>query len=135
MHLMRSLRSHGLSVLAMLLLLLGTAAPALARMTCVMGGPSILSLGQAEDCSPMDHEHPITTVTATCCNVLQTNPQRTDFVPAAHVVMPLLVAVALPTVIIPMEVAAPAVRLDARFSRPPPMACSERLAAFGTFLI
>ena len=135
MHPLRSLRSKGLSVLAMLVLLLGTAAPALARMTCIMGGPSILSVGQAEDCSPVDHAHPITTVQGTCCEVLQANPQRSSFVPASSAMVPVLVAVVLRAVIVPAEIVAPVILRDARFSRPPPLARSQRLATFGTFLI
>jgi hypothetical protein len=119
----------------MLVLVLGTAAPALARMTCIMGGPSILSIGQAEDCSPVDHAHPVTTVQATCCEVLQANPQRSSFVPTSSAMVPVLVAVVLPAVIVPAEIAAPVVLRDARFARPPPLACSQRLATFGTFLI
>ncbi len=119
----------------MLLLLMGTAAPALARMTCVMGGPSVLSVGMAEDCGPVDHEHPVTTVSATCCEVLQTQPQRANFVPAASVGLPVLLAVELPAVIVPAQMAVPAAFLDVRFSHPPPLSCDQRLATFGTFLI
>ncbi|MBK6409716.1 MAG: hypothetical protein IPF78_08455 [Flavobacteriales bacterium] len=135
MHPLRSLRSKGLSVLAMLVLLLGTAAPALARMTCTMGGPSIVSFGQAEECAPVDHSHPVTTVQATCCEVLQARPQRSDFVTVASAMVPVLFAMILPAVIIPAEIAAPVVRSDARFSRPPPLAHSQRLATTGVFLI
>lgn len=135
MHPLRSLRSKGLSVLAMLVLVLGTAAPALARMTCIMGGPSILSIGEAEDCSPVDHTHPVTTVQATCCEVLQAHPQRSDFVPAANAMVPVLFAMTLPAVIVPAEMAETGVRSDARFSRPPPLARSQRLATTGVFLI
>ena len=107
MHSLRSLRSKGLSVLAMLVLLLGTAAPALARMTCTMGGPSIVSFGQAEECAPVDHSHPVTTVQATCCEVLQARPQRSDFVTVASAMVPVLFAMILPAAIIPAEIVAP----------------------------
>lgn len=119
----------------MLVLLLGTAAPALARMTCVMGGPSIVSFGQAKDCSPVDHAQPFTTVQATCCEVLQTDPQRSDFVPATGVMIPVLFAMVLPAAIMPAEIIAPMVRRDASFTRPPPLERSQRLAATGVFLI
>lgn len=135
MHPLRSLRSKGLSVLAMLVLVLGTAAPALARMTCIMGGPSILSVGQAEACSPVDHAHPVTTVQAACCEVLQANPQRPDFVPVPSATVPVLFAMLLPAVVIPAKIAAPVVRRDAHSSRPPPLARSQRLATTGVFLI
>ena len=135
MHLMRSLRGKGLSLVAMLVLLLGTAAPALARMTCVMGGPSVMTLGQATDCTPVDHHHPVTTVKATCCEVLQAQPQRTDFVPAANHMVPALFALVLPASISASEVIAPFLRPDAWFSRPPPLLRSQRLASTGVFLI
>jgi hypothetical protein len=135
MHLMRSFRTHGLSVLAMLLLILGTAAPALARMTCVMGGPSILSLGQAEDCAPVDHEHPVTTVSATCCEVLQTQPQRTAFMQGTGAFVPVLFGAALPPVPPLALTATPFVWRDAQTFGPPPLMQSRRLAAFRTFLI
>ena len=135
MHSLRSLRSKGLSVLAMLVLLLGTAAPALARMTCTMGGPSIVSFGQAEESAPVDHSHPVTTVQATCCEVLQARPQRSDFVTVASAMVPVLFAMILPAAIIPAEIVAPVVRRDAIFSRPPPLAHSQRLATTGVFLI
>lgn len=132
---MRSLRGKGLSLVAMLVLLLGTAAPALARMTCVMGGHSVLSLGQATDCIPVDHHHTTTTVKATCCEVLQAQPQRTHFVPAANPMVPTLFALVLPASIFASELIAPVVRSDAWFSRPPPLPRSQRLATTGVFLI
>lgn len=135
MHLMRSLRCNGLSLVAMLVLLLGTAAPALARMTCVMGGHSVLSLGQATDCGPVDHSHNTTTVTATCCEVLQAQPQRTDFVPSANPMVPTLFAMVMPASVFIKEAIAPVVRSDAWFSRPPPLPRSQRLATTGVFLI
>jgi len=135
MHLMRSLRGKGLSLVAMLVLLLGTAAPALARMTCVMGGPSVMTIGLATDCAPVDHHHPVTTVKATCCEVLQAQPQRTDFVPAANHMVPTLFAMAMPASVCRVDVIAPVVRSDAWFSRPPPLPRSQRLASTGVFLI
>lgn len=101
MNAMRMLRTKGLAFLAMLVLLLGTAAPAMARMTCVMGGPSVLSVGQAEECIPTDHAHEATTVQTTCCEVLQTNPAHAAFVPAGGAWLPLLFATDVPVAAAP----------------------------------
>lgn len=135
MRLMHPLRAHGLSLLAMLLLLLGTAAPALARMTCVAGGHTVVNVGQAADCCPTDHHHQATTVSATCCELLQAQPQRTDFVQGTGAMVPLLFAMVLPATVHPVVALAPVVRYDAHFSRPPPLLQAQRLATFGLFLI
>jgi hypothetical protein len=119
----------------MLVLLLGTAAPALARMTCVMGGHSVLTLGQAADCTPVDHTHTATTVQATCCEVLQAQPQRTDFVPTANPMVPTLFAMVMPESVYTVEATVPVVRSDAWSSRPPPLPRSQRLATTGVFLL
>ena len=132
---MRLLRANGLSVLAMLLLLLGTAAPALVRMTCVVGGHTVLNVGQPADCCPEDHAHATAELKATCCEVLQAQPQRTDFVQGVGAMVPLLFAMPLPAAICPAEVLMPSVWSKAHLSRPPPLLQARRLAAFGSFLI
>jgi hypothetical protein len=135
MRVFRPFRNRGMAVVAMLLLVLGTAAPALARMTCVMGGPSTLSIGAAEDCMPVDHSHPETTVKATCCEVLQTQPQRTDFVPGGPVAIPLLQAVQVPTLPVVVCLRAGG-SVNAAFAlRGPPLDRAHRLAAVGAFRI
>ncbi len=135
MRTLRLFRNHGLAVLAMLLLLLGTAAPALARMTCVMGGHTELSVGQPEDCCPTDHAHPTDELKATCCEVLQAQPQRDDFVAGTHVAVPVPTAVPMAW---PVQVPLPlvhAVQADGSGVGPPPAPLLRVLASTGVFRI
>ncbi len=135
MNAMRMLRTKGLAFLAMLVLLLGTAAPAMARMTCVMGGPSVLSVGQAEECVPTDHAHEATTVQATCCEVLQANPAHAAFVPAGGALLPLLFVMDVPVASAPdvlLHVSGTASR-NMYVQVPPPLL--RRLASFAHFRI
>lgn len=135
MHLLRTFRTHGMAFVAMLLLLLGTAAPALARMTCVAGGHTEVSVGQPEDCCPTDHAHPTDELKATCCEVLAAQPQRTDFVPGAQPAAP---APLVFVVAWPMQAPMPlvhAVQADAFGPGPPPSTLLRALASTGVFRI
>ena len=78
---MKSLRTHRwLAALAALLLLLGTAAPALVRMSCLSGGHTVVSIGQAEDCCPKDQpHHDGAQLRARCCEMERTAPERDAF--------------------------------------------------------
>ena len=134
MRLMCALRSNGLSVLAMLVLLMGTAAPALARMTCVAGGHSVLSVGQVEDCCPDEDAH-TSTVSATCCEMWEARPQRSDFVPVVNAMVPLPVAMLNPCPLFAPVALAPQATTDAHISRPPPLPRAQRLASTGVFII
>ena len=132
---LRSFRTHGLAVLAMLLLLLGTAAPALARMTCVMGGHTELAFGQPEDCCPTDHRHTTDELKATCCEVLHAQPQHADFVAGAPVAVPAPVAVMM---VWPVQVPLPLVLgtgPDEFVVGVPPTPLLRALACTGVFRI
>ncbi len=134
MRLMSALRSNGLSILAMLVLLMGTAAPALARMTCVVGGHTVLSVGQVEDCCPDEVAH-TSTVSATCCEMWEARPQRSDFVPAVNAMVPLPVAMLQTRPLFAPMALAPQATTDAHISRPPPLPRAQRLASTGVFII
>lgn len=134
MRLMPSLRSNGLSVLAMLVLLMGTAAPALARMTCVIGGHTVVSIGQVEDCCPAEDTH-TATVSATCCEMWEARPQRSDFVPAVNAMVPMPVAILQPGPSFAPVILAAQASTDAHISRPPPLPLAQRLASTGVFII
>ncbi len=89
---MIAFRTRALALLAMLVLLAGTATPALARMTCVANGHVVLNVGQVEDCCPeQDQQGP--TVSATCCELDGVVPQRMDFTGGLHISVPAPVAV------------------------------------------
>ena len=132
MRFMRPLRASGLSLAAMLLLLLGTAAPAMVRMTCVMGGHSELQVGQPADCCPTDHQHASDELKPICCEMLQARPQRADFVPGSHPALSPTVPVALTwPVIVPLPLTH--VVADARPSNLPPLPLLRMLACTGAF--
>jgi hypothetical protein len=137
MPVMRLLRAHCLAVLAMGLLLLGTAAPALARMTCVISGNSTLNLGSTADACPVEDQGHQTTLTATCCEVLHVQPQRPDFVPAAaHAMAPMPDALPLPAPLsVPLALAIADVPEAAHLRPPPPLERARRMAATGVYRI
>lgn len=132
---MRPFRTHGLSILAMLLLLLGTAAPAVARMTCVVDGHTMLNLGRVPAGCPTEDHGQGASVAATCCEVLQSEPQRTDFVKGGNPVLPLLMAMDLPLAVQPVLVPVHTTTTGAFSSRPPPLPSGRRLAGIGSFRI
>lgn len=134
MHSMRSLRSHGLTLLAVLVLLLGTAMPAMLRMTCLAGGHSVVSMGQVEDCCPKP-DASTTSVSATCCELWEARPQRSEFVPALKAMVPMPVAVLhqQPVFVAPGPV--PPAPTDAHIARPPPLSRDQRQAASGVYII
>ena len=134
---MKALRSHRwLASFAALLLLLGTAAPALVRMNCLSSGRSVVSIGQADDCCPPDAEHPKgAQIQAVCCEFQRPAPERTAF----HVE-------SAPSIVAAFERSpdkgigfAPSL-LDAPkgsglMAHPPPLPTAERLSNLGSFLI
>lgn len=132
---LRTFRSTWSSALAVLVLLLGTAAPALARMTCVNSGHTVMSVGQARECCPADHGHRTTTVKPTCCELTQAQPQRNAFLTTHGPELPPLTAVLDRPVAVPSIIVADPGAGLAPFSRPPPPDGIRRLAAIGTFLI
>ena len=135
--LMEAFRANrGFSVLVAVLLLLTTAAPALVRMSCLSGGHSVLSIGQADDCCPQeDHHGDGPQLRARCCEMERTAPVHAAFtMENGHSTL----AVVTP---------APAVHIDlvprsailvpgyAFVPRPPPLLAAQRLSRVGSFLI
>lgn len=129
--------NRGFSVLAAVLLLLATAAPALVRMSCLNGGHTVLSIGQADDCCPEeDHQGDGPQLRARCCEMELTAPVHAAFtMENGHSTL----AVVTPP--------APAVHLDfvprpaipapgyGFVPRPPPLLTGRRLSQFGSLLI
>lgn len=127
---MRSLRNRWLQVMAALVLLLGSVTPALARMTCVGSGHSVLSVGQVRDCCPVDHRHNAPEVKPTCCELVQMQPQRSAFVAGASLELPAPDALLLG---VPFQASALPSGEIAQFSPTarPPILIGRRLAAIG----
>lgn len=134
---MKSLRSHRwLAAFTVLLLLMGTAMPALVRMHCLSGGHTVLSLGQADDCCPEDEEENRGPVfRAMCCEFERTAPERTDFTMGSGPSSPIATA-AVPGVVIEFPAAISTdLAGSAVSSRPPPLLLAERLSQVGSYLL
>jgi hypothetical protein len=134
---MKVLRSHRwLAALAAILLLVGTAAPALVRMDCLSSGHTVVSIGQAEDCCPPDQDHQKgPQIHAICCEFQRTVPERMAF----HVETAPSAVAAFERASEPRTDPAPCL-LDATKSyglmaHPPPLLTAERLSQVGSFLI
>lgn len=116
------------------LLLLGTSGVALSRMTCLMGGHSVLSLGMADDCCPGQEGTGGMALKAHCCAYTQAGGDRPD---ALQSQMPVLalhgqVSEAVAASLLLLSDTRPWKWLD---SRPPPHDAPERLARLRVRLI
>lgn len=131
---MRMFRSKALSFAAVLLLMAATASPALARMTCVMSGNTVLGWGQVDDCLP-EQDGSQATISATCCVFDSARPQRTDFTTVEDVCLPVPMAMVMPW---PALVPAPlhtVLEVPEWAQGPPPWPGSQCLAVTGIFRI
>lgn len=135
MNLMRILRSHSLSVFAMLVLLLGTATPALACMTCVVSGASVFSIGQVDAYCTEGEDLGTSTIQATCCEIGQATPQHSAYLTAASTVLPMVPALLQTQPLFAIEEGMSVELTDKRCSRPYVLPRSRWLAVFGTYLI
>lgn len=134
---MMSLRTYRwLAPLAALLLLLGTAAPALVRMSCLSGGHTVLSIGQADDCCPEEEQSPEgAQFQAVCCEYDHTVPNHTAF--NVEVGPSVVAAITHPvlTRIDPASMVRYPLCGYGFSNRPPPLLTGERLSQVGSFLI
>lgn len=131
---MRELKKNRwmLASLAMLLLLV-TSGLTVSRMSCLISGHSVLSLGLADDCCPEEEHGDGTMIGATCCELVQATADRVELLPSATFDL-----VALPvTDTAPTWDAVAFERQPLRWldSRPPPLLGLKRLALIGVFLI
>lgn len=122
--------------MAMCLLLLGTAAPALVRMNCLSSGRSVLSIGQASDCCPPAQDAPKNArLGAVCCEFTKAMPSHAAFhVRAVPVHGPIMAHVS-PTW---AHVASMLMNVPVDYrpvAHPPPLLIAERLSRIGLLLI
>jgi len=134
---MKSPRTHRcFAVLAMCLLLLGTAAPALERLTCSMGCPTTIGIGSVEDCCTDEHEeHGSAFLPGDCCDVERTAPEHHAFITenaSLHFDLFTHAVEQDARVIPPNTEAFPGYGLC---TRPPPLLTAERLSLVSAFLI
>lgn len=81
----RSHHRNPLAIVAMVaLLLLGTSGLTISRMTCLLGGHTVVSLGLMEDCCPEEEEHAAPVVKALCCDFGTASSTIEDLLPNPH---------------------------------------------------
>ena len=116
------------------LVLFATSGTTLSRMTCLMGGHSVWSLGAAADCCPEGEAHEGASIKALCCELSQAKAGVSAALPSVHQDAVLLADVQQITSLVSKAVIAPVlVRwLD---TRPPPRDVSGRLAELRTHRI
>ncbi|WKZ65229.1 MAG: hypothetical protein QY325_10700 [Flavobacteriales bacterium] len=116
------------------LLLLGTSGVALSRMTCLMGGHSVVSVGMADDCCPEQDGTGGMALSADCCAYTQAGGDRPDALQSQmpELALPVEVSDAVAVVPLPLTVNRPWKWLD---SRPPPHDAPGRLARLRVRLV
>jgi hypothetical protein len=82
------IRRPAASWLLLVLFMLGTATPAVSRMTCLQSGHSEVSVGYAEECCPEEAPTQGAAVKPVCCEVLTTEPTKHPFASHGAVVVP-----------------------------------------------
>lgn len=115
------------SVLVAVLLLFATSGMAITRMTCLLGGHSVVSLGALEDCCPADEGSDVPTVKAECCALSSAQTTGDPFVGHDDSSMAPLLAV-LQNVPCETMAAVPMVLPKKPKSGPPPLRAQERLS-------
>ncbi|MEO8589756.1 MAG: hypothetical protein ABI432_10335 [Flavobacteriales bacterium] len=128
------LRHRWVTLLVVGLMLFATSGTTLSRMTCLAGGHSVLSFGQAGDCCPDADSGGNATLKATCCELSQAKPGTVTFVPhdVVGLTLVLMVVDAAPVMI---AVERSSVTHMWLASRPPPLNGAERLASIGSLLL
>lgn len=114
----------------LVLFLLGTATPAVSRMTCLQSGHSELSVGYAEECCPDKAPAQGATVKPVCCEVLTAKPEKHPFAAHGNVEVPAPALDAFVPPVVPVEGTARSVkpRLEGVTA-----ALHTRLASIGVF--
>lgn len=127
-------RHRWITVLTVALLLFATSGLSLSRMTCLMGGHSVLSIGQGDDCCPAEENGTGATVEATCCAFTEAALHEVQLLPTLANGIDLLL-MALDAA--PMVQAGPVPAVPVRWleSRPPPIAVMERLRTLRILLV
>lgn len=120
----------------MWLLLLGTAAPALERMSCSMGCPSEVGIGSIEDCCPEEHDdHESGLMADDCCDVERAAPEHHAFTHENTFFFDGALAQATEHIALNIPQATQAEPGYALDPRPPPLLTAERLSRVRSFLI
>jgi len=116
------------------LLLFAISGTAVSRMTCLMGGHSVLSFGTSVDCCPAPQEDGGSTIKAECCEFSLAKSDLSDVLPVLPLAW-LANAVQVDEVAWHAALAGVAVRIEQLDGRPPPGTAPERLALLSRYLI
>lgn len=133
---MRSFRTYSrpITVLVAALTLFGTSGMGLSRMTCLLAGHTVLSLGTADDCCPEEAHGKEPSVKAECCVLGVAKPDAEPFMSAASVELPVLATLESRPPAIVAEVVHRAAAVS--FGRAPPLLLpTERLALLSVFRV
>ncbi|MCB0768943.1 MAG: hypothetical protein KDC00_00875 [Flavobacteriales bacterium] len=119
-------RNRWATVLITGLFLLATSGLALSRMTCLMGGPSVLSIEAMDDCCPEHGPMEGATFTPDCCEMATVQNGSVNFLPHNEQDLgPALLALeSAPRLLLSVGTTVTPPRAD---SRPPPLLGIERL--------
>jgi hypothetical protein len=127
-------RHRWLTVMVAMLLVVATSGMTLSRMTCLIGGHSIWSIGLMEECCPHPEEQDLATISSHCCDVGQASgtgdPLLGHSGPDMEVLLVIAGATPFSTIVLPAQRP-----LNWLLSRPPPCDPGDRLVDLGTFLI
>lgn len=125
------LKHRWATILVVGLMLFATSGATLSRMTCLMGGHTVLSFGLADDCCPEPESGSHAVLKATCCEFSEAKGATVTFIANNTLALvPVLMALdAVPVTIGLEEGSMPFAWLD---SRPPPLSRPERLASIGS---
>ena len=116
------------------LLLFATSGMAVSRMTCLMGGHSVLSFGASVDCCPSLEGNGGATIKAECCEFSLAKSDLSDVLPAFQLAW-LAIAMPVEEVAWHAAVAGIVVRIERLDGRPPPGSAPERLALLSRYVI
>ncbi len=122
------------SVLVAMLLLFATSGMAITRMTCLLGGHSVVSLGALEDCCPEDEHSDVPTVKSECCDLSLAQMTGDPFVGNDDFTITPLLTV-LQNVPFDTMAAVPMVLPKRPKSGPPPLRAQERSAVLSIFRV
>ncbi len=127
-------RNRWVTALVGCLLLFATSGLSLSRMTCLAGGHSVLSFGQADDCCPAEEASDMATVKADCCAYTQAALERVNGLQSPPLHLDVFFVEA--SIVLVQERSAQG-ELPARWvaGGPPPLSAPQRLAHLGVLLV
>ncbi len=134
---MNAFRTHRwLAIVAACLLLLGTSAPALERLSCSMGCATTIGIGSVEDCCADEHDdHGSAFLPDDCCDVERTAPEHHAYTTETTTILSGPLANTTERVSLDLPVLLDASLAYGLCMRPPPLLTTERLSLVSSYLL